>query len=57
MEQQQFLDLLKSLSSLTPDQISILLNSLPDPDSLNIKPGVSQTLEAIHERFMESPCC
>lgn len=57
MEQQRFLNFLYSLQSLTPEQVCILYKSLPQPDTLDIKPGASQTLEAAHERFQESPYC
>lgn len=57
MEQQRFLNLLSSLQSLTPDQVCILHKSLPEPDTLTLKPGVSQTLEALNERFQTAPYC
>ena len=57
MKQQQFLNLLKSLTLLTPDQVYILQSSLPEPDSLNIQPGGCQILEAVNDQFAQSPCC
>ena len=57
MEQQQFLSLLESLRSLTSDQLLILKNALPEPDTLDINAGESQVLEAIKETFQAAPYC
>ena len=52
MEQQQFLSLLESLSSLSSDQVTILKNALPEPDTLDIRAvKAQQVLEAIEETF------
>lgn len=57
MEQRQFLSLLKSIESLTSDQILILQSALPEPDTLDIQIGQSQILQAIEEQFCNAPLC
>ena len=60
VEQKQFLSLLKSIESLTSDQILILQSALPDPDTpdtLDIQVGQSQVLQAIEEQFCNTPLC
>ena len=57
MQQQQFYELLQSLNTLTSEQIIILRTALPDPDTVDLKSGSSAILEAIVERFHQSPYC
>lgn len=57
MEQQQFLALLGSIKSLSADQIVILHNALPAPDTLDINPDESQLIQAVGETFNDSPRC
>lgn len=57
MQQQQFLEILRSVNSLTSDQILILRNSLPEPDTLDMTPGSSQVIEAAAANFHASPYC
>lgn len=57
MQQQDFLKLLQSLDLLTAKQVEILKSSLPEPDTLNLKPGASAVFDAIVDQFKQSPYC
>lgn len=57
MEQKQFLSLLESIKSLSPEQVIILYNALPALDSLDIEPDESQVLQAAEENFSEAQYC
>ena len=57
MQKQQFLGILKSINTLTPEQIITLRASLPDPDTLDLTPGSLQVVEAAAANFHDSPYC
>ena len=55
MQQRQFFELLQSLESLTPEQVSILRSALPIYDDANSDYSSSVLLDAIVENFQKSP--
>ena len=57
MQQRQFFELLQSLESLTPEQVSILRSALPIYDDANSDYSSSVLLDAIVENFQKSPYC
>ena len=54
---EKFHAFLESLNSLTPQQVEILRQSLPEPTSQDVVIPHSHVMQAVVERFDESPVC